>query len=120
MTRPQLRAALLSVLLVASCAMHNVHPGSVNRADSSAYDVLLISQAVIDQARVELGTGTLPDTLRPGLQRLVESYNTARTSWLTYRNAVLVGQATDAGGMNRAITALSIALDAFQRSRPIS
>jgi len=119
MLKRTLSTALLSVLLLASCAMH-VHPGSVNRADSAAYDVLLISQAVIDQARVELGAGTLPDTLRPGLQRLVESYNTARTSWLTYRNAVLVGQAVDAGGMNRAITALSAALDAFQRSRPIS
>jgi len=112
-------AVSLTVLLLTSCAMPRLHPGALNRADSSSYDVLLVAKAVIDQARVELTAGTLPDTLKPALMRLIDSYNIARTSWLTYRNAVKAGQTADAAGMNRTIAILSAALDSFQSSRSI-
>ena len=116
--RKQLSAALL-ILLLTSCAAVQLHPGSVNKIDSSAYDVLLISQAVIDQSRAEVAAGKLPDSLKPGLMKLIDAYNIARASWLTYRNAVKAGQSADAGGMNRTISILSAALNAFQSSRAI-
>lgn len=115
----QRSALLLAVLLLTSCAAVQLHPGAVNKGDSSAYDVLLIAQAVIDQARVEVNSGTLPDTLKPGLMRLIDSYNIARMSWLTYRNAVKSGASPSATAMNTAVSGLSAALDAFQSARSI-
>lgn len=107
------------VMVLCACAAVQLHPGAVNKADSSAYDVLLISQAVIDQSRVELAAGTLPETLKAPLNHLIESHNIARASWLAYRNAVKAGQTTDAGKMKSAIDILSAALDAFESSRSI-
>src|SRR5713226_9124635 len=47
------------VLSTTACAAHyTVHPGSVNTADSAAYDTLLIAKAVIDQARLENQTSS--------------------------------------------------------------
>lgn len=115
----QRTALLLAVLLLTSCAMRTIHPGAVNAGDSAAYDVLYIAQAVIDQSRAEVNAGTLPETLKPGLMRLIDSYNVARMSWLTYRNAVKSGLSPSAAGMNTAISTLSAALNAFQSSRSI-
>jgi len=116
----RVHVGLAMLLFLTACAMVQLHPGAVNKIDSSAYDVLLISQAVIDQARVEVTAGTLPENLKPGLMRLIDAYNAARTSWLTYRNAVKAGQQnTSAGGLHNALDVLSAALDAFQNSRSI-
>jgi len=119
MPRLKINAAVLAILLFTSCAMPRLHPGAVSKLDSQVYDTLLIAQAVIDQARIELTAGTLPEALKPALMRLIDSYNVARTSWLTYRNAVKAGQTADAAGMNRTIAILSAALDSFQSSRSI-
>jgi hypothetical protein len=107
------------ILLLTACAAMQLHPGSVNKADSSAYDVLLIAQAVIDQSRAEVTAGTLPENLKPGLMKLIDSYNVARMSWLTYRNAVKAGQSANASILNAAINTLSNALNTFQNSRSI-
>ena len=74
-------AALFSAT---ACARYAVHPGAVNKADSAAYDTLLIAESVIDQARSEVSSPTEKDALNT----LVASYNAARESWLTYRGAI--------------------------------
>ena len=116
----QRTAILLAVLLLASCAAMPLRQGAVNRADDSAYSVLLITQAVIDQVRAEIAAGSLPEGLRPGLMRLIDSYNIARSAWLTYRNAVKAGTSPSATAINAAVSGLSTALDAFQSSRSIT
>lgn len=115
------RAQVLTVIafLVSGCAMAQLHPGSVSTLDSKSFDVLLIAQAVIDQARSELAAGSLPDTLKPALNRLIDAYNVARTSWLTYRNAVKAGGAANVQTMQNAMNILSAALNAFQGARSI-
>ncbi len=110
---------LMIALLLTSCAAVQLHPGAVNKADSSAYDVLLIAQAVVDQSRAEVTAGTLPENLKPSLMKLIDSYNVARMSWLTYRNAVKVGQSANSATLNAAINTLSNALNTFQSSRSI-
>src|SRR2546426_2872122 len=92
--------ALLSAGTAACAARYTVHPGALNKTDSAAYDVLLIAEATIDQARLDFQTGHLPSGAKPALDALAKSYNVdygcalsrlrfaARESWLTYRSAV--------------------------------
>ena len=68
----------------------------MNATDSAAYDTLLIAQATIDQARTASETGRLPLGAAGALKTLIGSYNVARESWLTYRNAVTTKLPTDA------------------------
>jgi hypothetical protein len=85
---------LLTPLLMATpaCAAHYVvHPGALNPADSAAYDLLTVAQGIIDQAR----TDQLSVEERSALDTLIQSYNVARASWLTYRDAVSTNVASD-------------------------
>ncbi len=77
------------ILSVASCAArYTIHPGSVNRTDSAAYDTLLIAEATVDQARTDYQAGHLSSGAKEPLDVLIRSYNVARESWLTYRGAI--------------------------------
>ena len=76
------------LLAVSSCvARYTVHPGALDKTDSAAYDVLLIAQSTIDQARILYQAGQLPGAAAEALNRLIEAYNIARESWLIYRGA---------------------------------
>lgn len=114
-------AAILVVLLLTSCAADSyiLHPGAVSRADSIAYDSLLIAQAIIEHSRTEFAAGTLPDTLKPGFNRLIESYNVARSTWLTYRGTVIAGGSANEQALLSAMSALNASLNAFQSARAI-
>lgn len=107
------------ILLMLGCAAVQIHPGAVNKADSQAYDVLLIAQAVIEQARGEADAGKLPEQIKPALNNLVSAYNIARTSWLTYRAAVKASQPADGSGLSRTMNSLTAALNAFNNSRSV-
>src|SRR5439155_8794355 len=77
------------LLVTPACAMHSqLHPGALHTIDSASYDTLLIAEAIINQARLDFQSGRLPTTTKPALDTLVESYNVARASWLTYRDAI--------------------------------
>ena len=80
---------LLALLLLASAcaARYMVHPGALNKTDSAAYDMLLIAEAAIDQARTRF-RGQLPGETKDAFNALVHAYNLARESWLTYRGAI--------------------------------
>ena len=73
---------ILTLFLSAACTTHySIHPGSVSKTDSAAYDALLVAQATIEQAKKE-NVGKEP------LNALIQTYNVARDSWLLYRGAV--------------------------------
>lgn len=87
---------VLAVLSTAACAAHyKPHPGALNTVDSAAYDTLLVAEAAIDQARVDNQTSPLPDQAKNALNTLIDSYNVARTAWLTYRGAVATNTPSD-------------------------
>jgi hypothetical protein len=72
-----------------SCAAHyTIHPGALDATDSAAYDALLIAETTIDQARLDLKAGLFPADAKTALDALIRSYNVARASWLTYRDAL--------------------------------
>jgi hypothetical protein len=91
---------LLTIVLLftlSSCAGHyTVHPGALNTTDSAAYDALLIAQATIDQARTSFEAGQLPASAKDSLNTLIQSYNIAHDSWLTYRGAIATNVSADA------------------------
>ncbi len=90
---PGLKTFLLVVMIpglfaVSSCvARYTVHPGALDKTDSATYDVLLIAQSTIDQARILYQAGQLPSHAAEALNKLIEAYNIARESWLIYRAA---------------------------------
>jgi hypothetical protein len=86
------------VLAMPACAAahYTIHPGALNTTDSVAYDALLIAKTTIDQARVDNQTNPFPTEAKNALNTLVQSYNVARESWLTYRGAVSANEPSDA------------------------
>jgi hypothetical protein len=78
-----LLAASLVLPAQACVAHYTVHPGALNQTDSASYDALLIAETVIDQAKA--ASPGPPDAT---LKALIDSYNVARQSWLTYRGAI--------------------------------
>jgi hypothetical protein len=82
----------VALLSTTACAAHYaVHPGALNVADSAAYDTLLIAENVIEQARA----GPLSTAAKAALDALVQSYNVALESWLTYRSAIQTNTPSD-------------------------
>src|SRR5215467_361007 len=77
------------LFLVSACTAHYIpHPGALNKTDSVAYDALLIAETTIDQARLEVHAGNLPEKAKAPLEELIRLYNVAREAWLTYRSAL--------------------------------
>src|SRR6266581_3624271 len=102
-----LLVALLAAATSACAARYIVHPGALNKTDSAAYDILLVAETAIDQARLEYKSGHLPAGAKPAFDALIQSYNiiygcalsrlrfAARESWLTYRGAVAANLSSD-------------------------
>jgi hypothetical protein len=110
---PPFAILIPAALALPACAAHyNVHPGALNKADSAAYDTLLTAEAAINQARSEYSAGRLPTGSKEGLDKLIQSFNAARASWLTYRAAVQSNVSTDSSltQLNKNITDLVIAI----------
>src|SRR6059036_3595372 len=115
-------ALLLVALLAATSACtarYTVHPGALNKTDSAAYDILLVAETAIDQARLDYKSGQLPAGVKPALDALVRSYNLTRDSWLTYRdaNASNVPAAVYLGELNRNLTDLVTAIRSLEESK---
>ena len=108
------------LLVTPACAMHSqVHPGALNTIDSAAYDTLLIAEAIINQGRLDFQSGRLPTTTKPALDTLVESYNVARASWLTYRDAISTNVSPDVyfTQLTRNLTDLEAAIRDLERAK---
>ncbi|PYS02585.1 MAG: hypothetical protein DMG12_13695 [Acidobacteria bacterium] len=103
-----------------ACAAHyTIHPGSLNKTDSAGYDALLVAQAMIDEARTHTETAPLPGGAKDALNTLIQSYNVARDSWLTYRGAVATHTPADiyVGRLSQNLSDLSNAIHAFKEAQ---
>lgn len=76
------------------CAARPIHPGSVDKTDSAAFDVLLVYHDGIESAKADLAAGTLPDTVKPVLNKAIDGYNVLRQATDAYHSAALAGQQT--------------------------
>ena len=70
-------------------------PGSLDAFDSQTYDVLLVSQGVLDQAKIEYTQGVLPTGAKEVINRAGDAYNVARDTWLEYRAVKQAGAEGD-------------------------
>src|SRR5437773_11377545 len=114
-----LLVALLAAATSACAARYTIHPGALNKTDSAAYDILLVAETAIDQARLDYKSGQLPAGAKPALDALVRSYNLARDSWLTYRDAIAGNRppAMYLGELNRNLIDLATAIRSFEESK---
>lgn len=62
------------------------HANALNALDCKVYDILTITQGVIDQGKKD--RATMPGPLQTALTVLESGYNTARVAWLAWREAV--------------------------------
>ncbi len=102
--------AIASLLLLMGCsAKKPLHPGAVSNVDSYSYDVLLISQTIIGQARADYLAQNLPASSKDVLNKAIDSYNVAESSWQSYH----AGTSKDSTALEQAIQALSGAVAAL-------
>lgn len=102
---------VLISLMLCSCAAMPLHPGAVNKFDSTTYDVLLTAKSVIDTSRDEFSKGLLPDRLKPLVNDIVVAYDKANPIYQSWHNAMAEGKATP-----DQLTALNAALDALNKT----
>ena len=107
-------AVLLSLLLISiGCAKRvTVHPGAISNLDSYAYDVLLVEQASLDEARADYKAGKLPDSAIPVFNKVVAQYNIAQAAWHAYHEQ----HADNATALQDALNALVAAAGELQRA----
>lgn len=91
-------ALFISTLPLGSCHREaaQLHPGALDSFDSQTYDALLVTQAVLDQAKIEYAQGSLPPSSKPVINKAGDAYNVARDVWLEYR-AIKQAGATESG-----------------------
>lgn len=78
---------LLPLLASLGCAnLHGpaIHPGAVSNLDSYAYDLLLVEQDSINQARAMYLSNSLPATAKAPLNDAIKQYNVALAAWSAY------------------------------------
>src|SRR5262245_39352821 len=88
---------LLSLVLcvtlgIGGCAARPIHPGAADKTDSAAFDILLVYDDAIKSAKADLAAGTLPDAVKPVLNKFIDGYNVLRKATDAYHTAALNGQ----------------------------
>lgn len=61
-----------------------VHPGAISNLDSYAYDVLLVEQDVLNQAKADYQSGALGDAAKAPLNGAIKQYNITQDLWQSY------------------------------------
>ena len=112
---------LVALLAAASAcaARYTIHPGALNKTDSGAYDILLVAETAIDQARLDYKSGQLPASAKPAFDALIKSYNIARDSWLAYRTAITTNTpaAVYFSQLNQNLTDLAVRIRNFEEAK---
>ena len=126
-----LLVALLAAATSACAARYTIHPGALNKTDSAAYDILLVAETAIDQARLDYKSGQLPAGAKPAFEALVQSYNiiygcalprlrfAARDSWLAYRSAIATNApaAVYFSQLNQNLTDLAVRIRELEQTK---
>lgn len=105
-------AVLLLLASTVGCAGKKavaVHPGSISDYDSYAYDLLLVEQAAITEARAQYTAGSLPPAAHDPLNQAIKQYNATEAIWQAYH-----ATGGDSTALQQAINALVAAVGTLQ------
>lgn len=109
-------AILVTTAIIAAadgCAKKvGVHPGSISNLDSYAYDLLLVEQDVLNQAKASYAAGSLPESAVPVFNKAVAQYNVAQSAWHAYHDQ----HAANDSALSDALNALVGAVGELQRT----
>lgn len=113
--KKKLTASLLVglTLFALGCAKKiSIHPGAISNFDSYAYDVLLVEQDVLNQAKADFASGALPASSKGVINGAITQYNTTQDLWQTYH-------ATGAGAdkLDQALALLVTLIGDIQKMR---
>lgn len=102
-----------AMLLGMGCAKKavSVHPGAISDYDSYAYDILLVEQSAINEARAQYQAGNLPAAAKDPLNTAITQYNLAEAGWKAYH-----GTGGDSTALQQAIDALVGAVGILQKA----
>lgn len=107
--RTLVTVVLLSALL--GCAKSvTVHPGATSSLDSYGYDVLLVEQAVLNQARANYLAGSLPAQAKAPLNAAIRQFNVTQAAWQAYH-----ANGEGAPALQQALTTLISVVAELQR-----
>jgi hypothetical protein len=81
-----LATSILFLILFSSCQVKVQHPGAIDSLDNDTYDTLLIAQSVLDNTKVAIKQGKLPDYAKSVSNNAGIVYNTLHELWLDYRS----------------------------------
>jgi len=79
---------LVMMLSLFGCHGYTVHPGAPSTQSSLAYDVLYVAATTIDQGRIDIEKGALPQSAKGPLNVLISTYTVAKAALRTYDDAL--------------------------------
>jgi hypothetical protein len=108
-------ATLMTAAMYGGCAAKNgaataVHPNQINAFDGQTYDILVSAQAALDEAKLQYKAGKLPTSSKSLINAAGASYETARTSWQTWRDVSLGVRFGDPEALKVTVQADTLAL----------
>ena len=106
---------VICMLATVGCAKKavTVHPGAISNLDSYAYDILLVEQASIDQARTAYQAGQMPESAKAAFNIAVAQYNVAQSAWQGYH-----ASGANASALQQAIDSLVAAMGDLMKLMP--
>lgn len=108
----RLSSLLFIVTFLAGCQPKPaLHPGSISSLDSYAYDILLIEQDTLNNAKAEFAAGKLPAAAKDPLNAAITQYNLTEAAWRSYHSGG-AGETV----LQKAVAALVAAMGDLERA----
>lgn len=114
--RNRIALALCLVLTLQACALRTTRVGAVDSIDSHAFDVLGTAAITIEALKADCPSATCAPAKKTAINNIIGAYDIARTSWLTYREAIKAGRSADGSGLNRLLAGVLSALSDYRKA----
>ena len=104
----------LALALLQGCASRPIHPGAIDKLDSQAYDILLMTQASLDEAKAQIVSGKLPASAKAVVNAAGRAYDVARVAQKAYHEASPGLRSAKATELTEALAKVNVAVAEVQ------
>jgi hypothetical protein len=114
--------ALIVALVVGLVGCDNKrvpHPNEVDAIDGQTYDILVVTQAFLDETRAQHKAGNLPNVIKPYFDNSATVFNEALEAWKLYRSSVGSRSAGAANGSDLKAKMEALRDELTQANKPI-